>query len=65
MANNDSKAPPEGKFAEAMRKSKEKRAGMRPQSENRAPAQEESPLREEPKPADDTLTKLPDSETEI
>jgi len=64
MANDKSKAPPEGRFAEAMRKSKEKRAGMKEQSEKRALAEQESLQREEAKPVDHPLPNAKDSENE-
>jgi hypothetical protein len=56
MANEKPKSPPEGKFAETVRKSREKRAGMKEQSEKRALAEEESLQREEAKRVDQTLT---------
>ena len=63
MANENPKAPPEGKFAETLRKSREKRAGMKEQSENRAQAKEESLQREEAKQADQTSTDPTESES--
>ena len=63
MANEKSKAPPEGKFAETMRKSREKRASMTEQSQQRAQAQEESLLLEEAKRADHTFARVRDSES--
>lgn len=63
MPNEKSKAPPEGKFAETIRKSREKRAGMKEQSEQRAQAQEESLQREEAKQVDQTLTSVKGSES--
>jgi len=62
MAIEKPKTPPEGKFAEAMRKSREKRAGMKEQSQQRAQAQEESLQREEAKQIGQTFTVLSDSD---
>jgi len=42
MSSDKPKDQPEGKFAEAMRKSKEKRAGMQKQAERPAKLEEES-----------------------
>ena len=64
MANKEPKAPPEGRFAEAMRKSREKRAEMKEQSERRATEEEESLQREEAKRVDHTLPNARDSESE-
>ena len=62
MANEEPKAQPEGKFAETLRKSREKRAGMQQQSENRTQAKEESLQREEVKRVDQTSSSSADSE---
>lgn len=59
---NEAKNQPEGKFAEAMRKSKEKRAGMQQQSEQRAQAKEESIQREEANRIDQVFRNVKDSE---
>jgi hypothetical protein len=59
---NEAKDRPEGKFAEAMRKSKEKRQGMQQQSEKRAQVKEESIQREEASRADQAFSKIKDSE---
>ena len=59
---NEAKDQPEGKFAEAMRKSKEKRAGMQQQSERWAQAKEESLQREEANRMDQTFRNIKDSE---
>ena len=64
MANEKPKSPPEGRFAETMRKGREKRAGMKEQSEKRALAEEESLQREEAKRVDHTLPNAKDSESE-
>ena len=63
MTNEKPKKPPEGKFAETMRKSREKRAGMKEQSEKRALAAEQSLQREEAKRFEQTFTNVKDSET--
>ena len=55
MANETPKNPAEGKFAETMRKSREKRAGMKEQSEKRAQEAEESLQREEARRLDQTF----------
>jgi hypothetical protein len=47
MATDSPKPPVEGKFKETMRKSREKRADMKQQSERRLQAAEESLQREE------------------
>jgi uncharacterized membrane protein len=47
MPDKQSKEQPEGKFAEAMRKSKEKRQGMQQHSERRVQEKEETLQREE------------------
>jgi hypothetical protein len=60
---NEKPNPPEGKFAETLRKSKEKRAGMKVESEKRAQAQEESLQREEAKRVSQTFGNIRDSET--
>ncbi|PYY13900.1 MAG: hypothetical protein DMG61_11755 [Acidobacteria bacterium] len=62
MANEKPKNPQEGKFAETMRKSREKRAGMKEQSERRAQEEAESLQREEAKRLDQTFTNLRESE---
>jgi len=59
---NEAKDGPEGKFAEAMRKSKEKRRGMQQQSERRALAAQESLQREEANRVDQVFTNIKDSE---
>ena len=63
MANETPKNPGEGKFAETMRKSKEKRAGMKEQSEKRAQEAEESLQREEAKRLDQTFPNIRKSES--
>ena len=63
MANETPKAPPEGKFAETLRKSREKRAGMKEQSEKRAQAQEESLQREEAQRLNQTFPTTRDSQS--
>lgn len=63
MANEQPKSPPEGKFAETLRKSREKRADMKEQSENRAQAKEEFLQREDAKRVDPTFTNTTDSES--
>jgi hypothetical protein len=63
MPNDKSKAQSESKFAEAMRKSKEKRAGMQQQSERRAQAKEESLQREEASRIDRAFNTKDDSTT--
>lgn len=63
MANEEPKIPPEGKFAETLRKSREKRAGMKAQSERRAQEQEESIQREEAQRLNQTFPTIRDSET--
>lgn len=62
MANEKPKAPPEGKFAETMRKSREKRASMTEQSQQRAQSQEESIQLEEAKRADHISVRVRNSE---
>jgi hypothetical protein len=62
MAEEKPKAPLEGKFAETLRKSKEKRAGMKEQSDKQARAKEESIQREEAKRADQTFPTPGESE---
>ena len=62
MANEKPNAL-EGKFAETLRKSREKRAGMKEQSQQRTQQQEESIQREEAKRADQTFTSPGDSES--
>jgi hypothetical protein len=62
MANEKPKDAPEGKFAEAMRKSKEKRAGMQQQSEKRANFAEESRQLEDTNLADRAFKGIKDSE---
>ena len=64
MPNEDSKSPREGKFAETLRKSKEKRAGMKQESERRTQALEESLQREEAKRVGQTPFNPRDSESE-
>jgi hypothetical protein len=59
---NEAKDRPEGKFAEAMRKSKEKRRGMQQQSERQAQAKEESIQREEASRVDQAFSNIKDSE---
>jgi hypothetical protein len=59
---HEAKDRPEGKFAEAMRKSKEKRRGMQQQSERRAQAKEESIQREEAGRQDQVSPDIKDSE---
>ncbi|PYY04136.1 MAG: hypothetical protein DMG64_05480 [Acidobacteria bacterium] len=63
MANEKPKAPSEGKFAETLRKSREKRAGMKEQSEKRAQAQEEAIQREEAQRLTQTFSAIKDSQT--
>jgi hypothetical protein len=63
MPNETPKKPSEGKFAETMRKSREKRAGMKEQSEKRAQAAEEAIQREEEKRLEQTFPNSRDSET--
>ena len=63
MAIEKPTAPPEGKFAETLRKSRAKRAGMREQSQQRAQAPEESLQREEAQQVDQTFTSVSDSES--
>ena len=58
---NDAKNQPEGKFAEAMRKSKEMRAGIQQQSEQRAQAAEESLQREEASRIDQAFSNSKDA----
>jgi hypothetical protein len=62
MATEKPKSQTEGKFAEAMRKSKEKRAGMQQQSEQQAQAKEESIQREEANRQDRDFSNTKDSE---
>jgi hypothetical protein len=59
---NEAKDRPEGKFAEALRKSKEKRQGMQQQSERRAQVKEESIQREEAGRVDQAFPNSKDSE---
>ena len=59
---NEAKDQPEGKFAEAMRKGKEKRAGMQQQSERWAQEKEESLRREEANRMDQTFRNVKHSE---
>jgi hypothetical protein len=59
---NETKDRPEGKFAEALRKSKEKRQGMQQQSERRAQMKEESIQREEAGRVDQAFPNIKDSE---
>lgn len=63
MAHEKPKDPPEGRFAEAMRKSKEKRAGMQRPAENRASFEEESRDRQDTSVADRAAEIIKDSET--
>ena len=62
MANEKPNDPPEGRFAEAMRKSKEKRAGMQQQSEKRANFAEETRQLEDTTLADGAFKNIKDSE---
>lgn len=62
MQNPKPKDQPESKFAEVIRKGKEKRSGMQQQSEQRAQANEESLQREEANRVDQTFTNIKDSE---
>jgi len=59
---NETKDRLEGKFAEAMRKSKEKRRGMQQQSERRAQVKEESLQREKASGVDQDFSNIKDSE---
>ena len=59
---NETKDRLEGKFAEAMRKSKEKRRGMQQQSEKRTQVKEESIQREEADRVDQAFNDIKDSE---
>lgn len=61
MPNEKSKEQPEGKFAEAMRKSKEKRLGMQQQSERQAQEKEETLQREEANRTDQAFGAKDDS----
>ena len=63
MTDEKPKKPPEGKFAETMRKSREKRAGIKEQSEKRAQAAEEALQREEAKRLEQTFPNNRDPET--
>jgi hypothetical protein len=55
---NEAKDQPESKFAEVIRKGKEKRAGMQQQSERRAQAKEESVQREEANRMEQSFTSM-------
>jgi hypothetical protein len=59
---NEAKDRPEGRFAEAMRKSKEKRRGIQQQSERQAQVKEESIQREEADRVDQAFNDIKDSE---
>ena len=63
MTDEKPKKPAEGKFAETMRKSREKRAGIKEQSEKRAQAAEEALQREEAKRLEQTFPNNRDPET--
>jgi hypothetical protein len=63
MTDEKPQKPAEGKFAETMRKSREKRAGIKEQSEKRAQAAEEALQREEAKRLEQTFPNNRDSET--
>jgi hypothetical protein len=63
MPNEKSKTPPESKFAEVIRKGKQKRAGLNEQSAKRAQAEEESLRREETNGVDQTFQDIKDSGT--
>ena len=62
MLNEKPKASPESKFAEVIRKGKEKRRGMEQQSEQRENAKLESLAREDSNEAGPLHTKIKDSE---
>ena len=64
MTKDKPKAPSEGKFAETMRKSREKRAGMKEQSEKRVQEQEELLQREEAKRIDQSFSNIRGPEVE-
>ena len=61
---NETKEKPESKFAEVIRKGKEKRAGMEQQSERRAQVEEETRQREEANQANQGFQPIKDSESE-
>ena len=64
MANEKPKTPPpEGKFAETLRKSREKRAGMKEQSQQRSQQQDESLRHQEAKQAGETFANVKNSES--
>lgn len=62
MANEEPKEKPESKYAEVIRKGKEKRAGMVQQSERRAKAEEEMRQREDLDRVDQSFKIIKDSE---
>jgi len=62
MPNDKPKAQPESKFAEVIRKGKEKRRGMQQQSETRAQAQEEAIQQEEANRVGQAFSDIKDSE---
>lgn len=63
MANAETKDQPEGRFAEAMRKSKEKRAGMQRAPERPATLEDESRNREDANLTNPAIETIQDSET--
>lgn len=63
MANKESKDQPEGRFAEAMRKSKEKRASMQRVTERLANLKDESRNREDTSLTGRAFETIKDSET--
>ena len=63
MANEEAKEQPEGRFAEAIRKSKEKRAGMQRATETLSNLKDESRNREDTSAADRAFETIKDSES--
>ena len=63
MAHKEPKGQPEGRFAEAMRKSKEKRASMQRATERLANLEDELRNHEDTSVANRTFEAIKDSET--
>jgi len=62
MANEEPKGQPQGRFAEAIRKSKEKRAGMQRATQRLPNLEDESRNREDTSIADRAFETIKDSE---